>query len=222
MNHLSLPSHLQNFLKIASPLAWCESAIKNFSLLLIDHAHCERKAAAFAIQLITKNPHETGLLRLLSTIAREELLHFEKMLKLLQKRRIRLQPLAPSRYSRQLHAHRAKANNQQQLIDDLLIAAIIEARSCERFFSLLPYLESHQDQEVLTFYQHLAMAEQRHFEVYLEYAQRLDRDIEGRVKEFIEIENNCIITPEPNFRFHSGPVIETKPSPGNHYPRNSA
>jgi tRNA-(ms[2]io[6]A)-hydroxylase len=206
MNHLSLPPHLQNFLKIASPITWCESAIEHFETLLIDHAHCERKAAGFALQMISKYPHENELMRLLSPIAREELLHFEKTLKLISKRKIRFQPLAPCDYSKKLHEHRAKGNNKQQLIDDLIIAAIIEARSCERFFSLLPFLETYGDMEVLNFYQHLAMAEQRHFEVYLNYAYKLDKILLNRVAEFIEIENRYITKIDSCFRFHSGPV----------------
>jgi tRNA-(ms[2]io[6]A)-hydroxylase len=200
----SLPTHLQNFLKITSPRSWCESAIQHFDILLIDHAHCERKAAASAIQLMSKNPLQSDLIQVLSPIAREELLHFEKMLSLLKSRNLRLYPLHPCRYHKELHAIRTKNDNVQQLIDDLVIAAIIEARSCERFFSLLPYLEAHGDIEVFKFYKHLAMAEQRHFEVYLEFAQQLDQDIEHRIKRFIAIENHCITSPEETFRFHSG------------------
>ncbi len=200
----SLPTHLQEFLKIATPTKWCEAAIENFPILLIDHAHCERKAAGSALQLINRNPHQQDLVETLSPIAREELLHFEKMLTILKTRGIRLQPLNPCRYSKAMHTIRAKKDNQQQLIDDLIIAAIIEARSCERFFSLLPYLEQHGDKEVFRFYQHLALAEQRHFEVYLQFAQQLDKNIASRIQRFIDIENNTINQPEDLFRFHSG------------------
>lgn len=203
----SLPTHLQNFLKITTPSSWCESAIKHFDILLIDHAHCERKAAASAIQLMSKNPLQTKLVEALSPIAREELLHFEKMLNLLKSRNIRLYPLHPCRYHKQLHAKRSKNDNIQQLIDDLVIAAIIEARSCERFFSLLPYLKVHGDLEVFKFYSHLAMAEQRHFEVYLEFAQQMDQNLEQRIKRFVDVENECISSPEETFRFHSGTPI---------------
>ena len=95
-------------------------------------------------------------------------------------------------YSKAMHTIRAKKDNQLQLIDDLIIAAIIEARSCERFFSLLPYLEKYGDREVFRFYQHLAMAEQRHFEVYLQFAHQLGPDLTSRIHCFIDIENNTI------------------------------
>jgi len=200
----SIPTHLQEFLKIATPSTWCEAAIENFPILLIDHAHCERKAAGFALQLINKNPHQQDLVEALSPIAREELLHFEKMLTILKNRNIRLQPLNPCRYSKAMHTIRAKKDNQLQLIDDLMIAAIIEARSCERFFSLLPYLEKYGDREVFRFYQHLAIAEQRHFEVYLQFAHQLGANLTSRIHHFIDIENNTISQPEALFRFHSG------------------
>ncbi len=199
-----IPTHLQNFLKIATPESWCHAAIKNFSILLIDHAHCERKAAASALQLISKNPHQEKLIRLLSPIAREELLHFEKVLRLLKQKNIRIQALPACQYHKKLHEKRTKGDNQQQLIDDLIIAAIIEARSCERFYSLLPYLEQLNDEPIFKFYQHLAQAEQRHFEIYLNYAKNLQTDIEERIELFIKIDNKHILSKENPFRFHSG------------------
>ena len=200
----TIPTHLQNFLKIATPLSWAEAAMENYSILLIDHAHCERKAAAFALQLISKHPHHDKLLRLLSPIAREELLHFEKMLRLLKQKNIRLQPLLPCQYHKKLHEMRAKDDNQLQLIDDLIIAAIIEARSCERFYCLLPFLQTCNDEPVLKFYQHLAQAEQRHYEVYLNYAKSLMPNIENRIEKFIDIDNRHILSKDKAFRFHSG------------------
>jgi tRNA-(ms[2]io[6]A)-hydroxylase len=199
----TVPTHLQNFLKIATPDSWCEAALKNFDLLLIDHAHCERKAAATVLQFITKNPHHEEFIRTISPIAREELLHFEKMLRILKKRNIKLQPLAPSEYGKRLHSKRAQACNQQQFVDDLMIAAIIEARSCERFFCLLPYIET-RDEEVFKFYEHLANAEQRHFEVYIEYAKKQSKNFEERLNIFLSIENNYILEHDKVFRFHSG------------------
>lgn len=204
----SLPSHLQNFLQIATPIEWIEVAINQLPTLLIDHAHCERKAAVSAIQLMSKNPHHEDLLMILSPIAREELLHFEKVMDLIKERNISFQPLKPSQYGKKLHEHRSKTNNQERLFDDLIISAIIEARSCERFFSLLPYLEK-IDVGIFKFYQHLAVAEQRHFEVFLELASRLPYHLEQRLHEFIEIENACITQHEDCFRFHSGIPLES-------------
>jgi tRNA 2-(methylsulfanyl)-N6-isopentenyladenosine37 hydroxylase len=199
---MQTPSHLINFLGCATPIAWCEEAFKRLDILLIDHAHCERKAAASAIQLISKNPHHLNLIELLSPIAREELLHFEKVLKLLKYKKIKLQALSPAEYGKQLNSLRANHDNQVRLCDDLIIGAIIEARSCERFYALLPFLE--QEPEIHRFYAHLAQAEQRHFEIYLDLAKDMHHFTDERLQMFIEKEKELILSTEPIFRFHSG------------------
>lgn len=201
---MNTPKHLIEFLKTPTPKAWCEYASTHLPLLLIDHAHCERKAAATALQLITKNPHFENLIHALSPIVREEMLHFEKVLELLKSLQIRLQPLAPSDYGKKLHQLRSHASNQEGLRDDLIIGAIIEARSCERFFALIPYLEP--DHPITKFYKHLAQAEQRHFEVYLQLAYQVSDKLEDRIEKFIEIENDIISKKSSYFRFHSGPI----------------
>jgi len=203
---MQTPTHLIDFLGVQTPAAWCEQAVLNLNTLLIDHAHCERKAAFSAIQLITKNPHSEELIDKLSPIVREEMLHFEKVRKILKKNKIKFQALAPSRYSRELHRMRSKDGNQESLRDDLIIGAIIEARSCERFFALVPYLIDYP--EIQQFYAHLADAEQRHFEIYWHFAKKLDLNIDRRLKEFISSENQLIQGHDPVFRFHSGlPVL---------------
>lgn len=198
-----IPQHLQNFLKIATPIQWVHVAITQIPTLLIDHAHCERKAAVSAIQLMSKNPHFTKLLMVLSPIAREELLHFEKVMDLLKQRNIPFQALKPSRYGKKLHTQRSAHCNQERLFDDLIISAIIEARSCERFYALLPFLEEFEP-NLFKFYQHLAVAEQRHFEIFLELAEHLPFNLNERIEYFIKIENESISTVEECFRFHSG------------------
>jgi tRNA-(ms[2]io[6]A)-hydroxylase len=196
------PSHLIDFLDTATPNVWCEHAVENISTLLIDHAHCERKAAISAIQLITKNPHSEELIDKLSPIVREEMLHFEKVRRILKKNKIKFQPLPPSRYSRELNSMRSKGSNQESLRDDLIIGAIIEARSCERFFALIPYLNHYP--EIQQFYSHLADAEQRHFEIYWHFAKKMDANIELRLKDFLTLENQMINGVDEVFRFHSG------------------
>ena len=201
---MNTPKHLIDFLQTPTPLAWCEYASTHLPLLLIDHAHCERKAAASALQLISKNPHFENLIQALSPIVREEMLHFEKVLELLKSQGVRLQPLPPSDYGKKLHQLRSHASNKAGLRDDLIIGAIIEARSCERFFALLPYLEP--EHPITKFYKHLAQAEQRHFEVYLELAYEVEKNIEERVQTFITAENKIISDFGSIFRFHSGPI----------------
>jgi tRNA-(ms[2]io[6]A)-hydroxylase len=202
------PLHLIEFLRVPTPDQWCKYASSHIDVLLIDHAHCERKAAATALQIIAKNPHHSALIKALSPIVREEMLHFEKVLRYLKKYQIRLQPLPPCNYGKSLHKLRSKRSNEESLRDDLVIGAMIEARSCERFFALLPYLEQ-QHSELFQFYSHLAQAEQRHFEIYLKFASEINTPmkLEQRLAEFMDIENNLIQQEDTCFRFHSGPPI---------------
>lgn len=197
---LGKPSLLK-FLKLPTPKEWLLAARINLPILLIDHAHCERKAAAMAISLISKYPEKSALLELMSPLAREELLHFEKVLLLLRSRQIKYRSLPSGHYAQQLHQLVVKKNTDERLRDKLLVGAIIEARSCERFQALAPYLE---DRRLANFYASLAKAEVRHFENYLHLAKCYGGDISERLEFFIKIENQLISMPDKAFRFHSG------------------
>ena len=131
---------LNDFLQIKTPVAWLKYAAQHIPLLLLDHAHCERKAAATALIFISKYPEKHELVAVMSPLAREELLHFEKVIDIMKLRNIDFCPLAPSNYGSQLHKRVTIKNNAQRLCDQLVVGAIIEARSCERFNSLIPYL----------------------------------------------------------------------------------
>ncbi len=132
---------LKCFLKVETPSSWYELASKQFSLLLLDHAHCERKAAATAIQFINKYPEKKALVNSLSHLAREELLHFEKVLAILDARNISYRPLPPSNYAKSMHSKVIKKGCTLRLCEELIIAAIIEARSCERLHGVAEYLD---------------------------------------------------------------------------------
>lgn len=195
---------LLQFLKTPTPKAWLQQAQSNLSLLLIDHAHCERKAAITALNLMGKYPERTDLVALMSPLAREELLHFEKVLAILKKRKIRFVALTPSAYAVTLHQQASKKGDLSRLQDELIIGAIIEARSCERFMALIPYLG---DLELEKFYHALVKSEARHFENYLELAQKMG-ECQSRIDFFVALENQLITSPSPIFRFHSG-IMET-------------
>lgn len=194
---------LDEFLISATPKAWCEMAAQNIPTLLIDHAHCEKKAASTAINLLYRYPQHTALMYRLSRFAREELRHFEKVLQLMQARGITLIHLSPCRYAGSLHKHIAQ-HEPLRLIDTLLISALIEARSCERFRALVPYL----DDRLAKFYGGLLAAEQRHFTAYLEmahdFAELYSVDIAPRMECVRKAEAELIQTPDERFRFHSG------------------
>ncbi len=191
-----------DFLHAPTPEAWLAWAVEELPTLLIDHAHCERKAATTAINFICKYSRHQELIDVMSPLAREELLHFEKVLQLLKERNIPFGPLKTCFYAQRLHEHVCKNDYLQHLTDELIIGAIIEARSCERFNALVPWLT---DKKLAKFYASLVKAESRHFQDYLRLARLYSRDpIESRIQYFLTIEREIIQSKDPLFRFHGG------------------
>ena len=142
--------------------AWLEQAIAQPELLLIDHAHCERKAAGVALQLMFRYPSEVGLAAALSPLAREELEHFEQVLQLLQRRGAALRPLQAPAYGSALTAQ-VRKGEPQRMLDSFLVAGLIEARSHER----MALLAAHSpDAELRELYGELLASEARHFGLY--------------------------------------------------------
>lgn len=193
-------TELLNFLKTPTPQAWVEQAVKQQDILLIDHAHCEKKAASTALNLIFRYADKSELLQKMSSLAREELRHFEQVLKLMHKMNIQYDHLTPSRYAENLRRH-VRHHEPARLIDLLILGAFIEARSCERFFRLIPHLP----EAISKFYQLLLNSEARHFQDYLSLAKLYsDTDIDDRIEFFRIHENELITTADSHFRFHSG------------------
>lgn len=193
-------SPVLNYLTCRTPQAWLEAALADLETVLLDHAANEMKAAQSAMTLMSRNPTKIELLNKMSRLAREELVHFEQVLKILKRRGITYRALKASRYAGQLARHIRK-EQQGNLTDTLIVGSIIEARSCERFYSLAPHL----DAELQKFYLSLLKSEARHFQDYLTLARRYsDDDIEPRVAFFLQMEAETIATPDSLFRFHSG------------------
>ncbi|KTD75046.1 tRNA-(ms[2]io[6]A)-hydroxylase [Legionella waltersii] len=194
---------LIDFLQVSTPESWLDNVPNNLSPLLLDHAHCERKAAGTAISLISKYPEKQELVALMSPLAREELLHFEKVLDIMKARKIPYGPIQPSEYASTLHKQVTNKDGIERLCDQLIVGAIIEARSCERFNAVIPYLG---DPDLSRFYRSLVKSESRHFKDYLQlsilYGEHLD--IKKRTAEFLAIENSFILSKDCLFRFHSG------------------
>ncbi len=195
-----------DFLYTPTPQAWVVYAVQHIPLLLVDHAHCERKAATTALNFMGKYARFPDLIAFMSPLAREELLHFEKVMQLIHERDIVFGPLKPSWYAQRLHQHVSKDDYFDRLADELIIGAIIEARSCERFSALIPWLE---DKALAKFYTTLIKAEARHFQDYLHLARLYSRqDISERIHYLLDIEQTLIQANDPVFRFHGGiPVI---------------
>ena len=153
---------------------WLEQAVARADLVLIDHAHCERKAAGVALQLMFRYPSDESLGAQLSALAREELEHFEQVLALLQRRGIPLKQLPAPAYGSSLMAQVRKAE-PQRMLDTFLVAGLIEARSHER----MALLAAHSpDAELQALYGELLASEARHFGLYWVLCeQRFGREV---------------------------------------------
>lgn len=190
-----------DFLGVATPSEWLEAAPNHLDILLIDHAHCEKKAAATALNLLFRYVDRPELLSKLSQLAREELLHFDQVLGHIQYYGMTYIHLSPSRYAHQLRVM-VRPDEPERLIDVLIIGALIEARSCERFAALSSVIT---EDRLSKYYRFLLASEARHFEDYLALAKLYAvESIEARIEEIREVENHLILSPDAEFRFHSG------------------
>ena len=156
------------WLAAPSSAAWLEQAIAQPELVLIDHAHCERKAAGVALQLMFRYQSDEELAGALSPLAREELEHFEQVLQLLQARGQALRPLAAPPYGASL-AKQVRRDEPHRRLDSFLMAGLIEARSHERMALLA---EHSPDPELRGLYGELVASEARHFGLYWMLAEK--------------------------------------------------
>jgi tRNA-(ms[2]io[6]A)-hydroxylase len=213
--HSALVGPVLEFLRCRTPDAWITAALADLRTLLLDHASLELKAAQQAQKMIWR--YGTGgstaqnldaelrltLMRKMSRLAREELRHFEQVLELLASRGIDYKAITPSRYARALHTE-LRASEPARCVDTLLIGAIIEARSCERFYSLLPAL-SVRAPDLASFYASLLRSESRHFQDYLSLAQRLPEPmLDARLDHLLRLDAELITSEDTETRFHSG------------------
>ena len=194
---------IQEFLLCQTPDKWLENALDNPVLMLIDHANCEKKAASTALNLIYRYINNFELMNKMSKLAREEMRHFEQVIGIMKRRNIAYQHVSASRYAAGLR-DLARTEDPGKLIDVLIIGAFIEARSCERFERLAPYLDSELEQ----FYTSLLKSEGRHYQDYLGLAKKASKDesLDDRIALFAEAEKQLVEQPDTEFRFHSGPV----------------
>lgn len=170
------------------------------AVLLIDHAHCEKKAAGTALSLLYRYVDRPRLLDKLSRLAREELRHFEQVLELMRAEGVEYAHLSASRYAGGLRAL-VRSGEPDRLVDTLLVGAIVEARSAERFAGLA---ERFPD-PLGRFYGRLLESEARHFKDYLDLARRYaETPFDGQLETLLDRERELIESPDPEFRFHSG------------------
>lgn len=203
-----LLSPIKAFLGCDTPTEWLERAVNEKAILLIDHANCEKKAAATALNMLFRYVDRKELIPAMSQLAREELLHFEQVCEYMDKMGVAYDYVPPSRYASGL---RKCVRNEEpyKLIDTLIVGAFIEARSCERFAALAPYLDKDASTtDLARYYRFLLKSESRHFEDYLNLARLYftgsEADFDARIGEIREQEMQLIQSPDEDFRFHSG------------------
>jgi tRNA-(ms[2]io[6]A)-hydroxylase len=152
-------------LKTATDPAWATQAARDLDRVLVDHAHCEMKAASNALSLAARYPGSPAVVRALTLLAREEIEHFQRVLTLLEERGLSLGPPPVDEYAAALRREAAAEKRGPRLgarVDRLLVGALIEARSCERFKLLAAALERAGERALGDFYSELLAAEARH------------------------------------------------------------
>ena len=180
---------------------WLAQVDAHLDDILIDHAHCEKKAAGTALNLIFAYVEDQELCREMAFIVNEELEHFQMVLDLLNRRGIRFRRLTPSTYGRELN-DLVRKQEPQRAVDRLLVAGLIEARSCERFHVLAEHV---QDAELAAFYAGLFESEARHHTTYTRLAKHFapEEVVVARLDELAALESAIIDRGEERPRMHS-------------------
>ena len=189
-------------LKAPTEQRWLEQVDRDLPSILIDHAHCEKKAAGTAMNFIfAYGSARPQICRELAEIVMEELEHFRLVLDLLEERGIRFQSLAPSHYGRKLN-DLVRKGEPERAIDRLLVASLIEARSCERFSLLRDHVD---DQQLAEFYGSLFESEARHHSTYLQMAKHFghEDEVRRRWEELAALEAQIIRLGDELPRMHS-------------------
>lgn len=188
-------------LQSVTPERWLHQVAGHLDEILIDHAHCERKAAACAMNLMCSYTENLELCRELTRIVQEELEHFHRVLGLLETRRIRFRRLPPGHYGRRLNELLGR-QEPQRAVDRLLIASLIEARSCERFSLLCQHVA---DPELVAFWGSLFESEARHHSTYVRLAKDFmsESAVQQRLRELALAEAQIVAEGDEKPRMHS-------------------
>jgi tRNA-(ms[2]io[6]A)-hydroxylase len=192
-------------LEYRTPDRWAEQVLRYPLALLSDHAYLEKKAASNALELMNRwpEPCPDGWVNTLASVARDEAAHLNSVTRLLSQRGGRLERLHKNPYANDLRRLVRKGAGIQELLDRLLVSALIEARSCERFEVLSRVC---QDAELGQFYRSLWGSEFGHYTVFLQLARDIVREgsVEVRWSEMVQAEGRIILTQAPGPRMHSG------------------
>jgi tRNA-(ms[2]io[6]A)-hydroxylase len=186
-------------LKVRTDARWARDALGDVDALLVDHAHCEMKAASNALSLVARHPHDLALVAELADLAREEIEHFKRVVAILAERGAELGAPAVDVYAAELRraaSASAGSGGAASLVDRLLVGALIEARSCERFKLLAGAVADHPDASLHGLWRELLAAEARHYATFVELAVRAaagDRPrVMGRLDELADAEGRIV------------------------------
>lgn len=190
-------------LKLPSDPRWVDIAKMNLADILIDHAFCEQKAASSCISLIVKYPEKQKLIEVMTPVVSEEWGHFQRVLKEMEKRGIQLTKARKDEYvAALLKCARKGGSREEQLMEDVLICAMIEARSAERFKLLSQQIS---DEKLKKFYHELMVSEAGHYKNFIELAEeynskeKVQKRWQELLKQEAEIVRNLEVRPD---RFH--------------------
>jgi tRNA-(ms[2]io[6]A)-hydroxylase len=189
-------------LKLPTDPRWVDIAQKNINEILTDHAYCEQTAASAAISFIVQYPEYPELVDAMSDLAREEMEHFQMVHDQIKKRGLKLGYERKDDYVKKLRQFFKGGDRVHQLTDNLLLAAMIEARSCERFRVLSEGIE---DSELKTFYAELMKSEAVHYTMFLKFAREIGgavMDVDKKWQDFLSYEAKVIATFGKTERIH--------------------
>ena len=175
-------------LKLSTDPRWVNIVEKDIEEILTDHAYCEQKAASNAISIIVKFPEYPEIVEAMGELVKEEMEHFQMVHRQLIKRGLKLGRERKDDYIHDLLSFIQKGGNrEQQFVERMLFAAMVEARSCERFRLLS---EEINDDELKVFYRDLMESEARHYTMFLNFARKYapNIDVDKRWKEFLTFE----------------------------------
>jgi tRNA-(ms[2]io[6]A)-hydroxylase len=188
-----------------TPAEWARQVLREPLALLVDHAFLEKKAAANALEMLTRwpEPGVEGWVQSMANVARDETAHLAQVTRLLHRRGGRLDRVHKNPYANALRARVRKGTGTGEIVDRLLVAALIEARSCERFAVLAA---AGGDRELAAFYQRLAASEMGHYAVFVKLARLAGRpsEVDKRWREWLALEAETMAAQTPGPRIHSG------------------
>lgn len=180
-------------LKLPTDPRWVNIVEKNIQEILTDHAYCEQKAASNAISIIVKFPQYSDVVEAMGELVKEEMEHFQMVHREIQNRGLELGRERKDEYIHDLLSYITKGGDEeQQFVERMLFAAMVEARSCERFRLLSEELD---DPTLKVFYRELMESEARHYIMFLNFARKyaVRIDVDKRWKEFLEYEATLMV-----------------------------